>query len=254
MGRLEKIVVVTVLFLVAVILGISLNSGADNGSEPLAKGRKKTPPPAEAEQDKPVENSAAEKLMVSSLPSEGGTGSHPSDPGQDMSKVAPEPPKPAPVANGFVVTREGLEPVVGSDDFMTYTWKAGDTFDALAAKYYGQPQVGYRLKHANEGLAEATIPVGAKLLVPVTAAGSAQRGAGAPPKDVPQNGAQPAATPLWSGGLYTVKSGEVLGTISKAVYGSAKHWKRIYDANRDVIGEDPNRLKVGMQLRIPEAQ
>jgi nucleoid-associated protein YgaU len=52
--------------------------------------------------------------------------------------------------------------------------------------------------------------------------------------------------------MYTVKSGDVLGSISKTVYGSTKHWRRIYDANRDVIGDDPNRLKVGMQLRIPE--
>ena len=52
--------------------------------------------------------------------------------------------------------------------------------------------------------------------------------------------------------IYTVKQGDVLGSIATAVYGSAKHWKRIYDANRDVIGDDPNKLKVGTKLRIPE--
>ena len=29
-------------------------------------------------------------------------------------------------------------------------------------------------------------------------------------------------------------------------------WQRIYEANRDVIGDDPGRLKVGAEPRIPQ--
>jgi nucleoid-associated protein YgaU len=30
-------------------------------------------------------------------------------------------------------------------------------------------------------------------------------------------------------------------------------WRAIYDANRTAIGGDPDRLEVGMRLRIPPA-
>ena len=41
----------------------------------------------------------------------------------------------------FLVTREGLTPTA-SEEFMAYTWQAGDTFPALAQRYYGSPNHG----------------------------------------------------------------------------------------------------------------
>lgn len=50
---------------------------------------------------------------------------------------------------------------------------------------------------------------------------------------------------------YTVKKGDTLGEISSKVYGTSKGWKRIYEANTDIL-KDPNRLSTGQTLRIPE--
>lgn len=49
---------------------------------------------------------------------------------------------------------------------------------------------------------------------------------------------------------YTVRSGDSLSVISQRVYGSARHWRFLYEANRDRI-PDPDRLRVGTELRVP---
>jgi ABC-type amino acid transport substrate-binding protein/phage tail protein X len=53
---------------------------------------------------------------------------------------------------------------------------------------------------------------------------------------------------------YVVQSGDTLSKIARKYYGDAwaTSWQRIYAANRDVIGENPSRLKVGMTLDIPQ--
>jgi beta-lactamase class A len=50
--------------------------------------------------------------------------------------------------------------------------------------------------------------------------------------------------------VYVVQRGDTLGTIARRFYGDAGAWRRIYDANRDVIGPDPDTVRVGMALRI----
>jgi len=50
---------------------------------------------------------------------------------------------------------------------------------------------------------------------------------------------------------YTVQSGDTLSKISKQFYGSANLYMKIFEANRNQL-DDPNRIKVGQQLLIPE--
>jgi len=49
---------------------------------------------------------------------------------------------------------------------------------------------------------------------------------------------------------YVVKPGDSLGSIAKHVYGKTSRWKRIYNANRDVLNS-PNKVRAGMTLKIP---
>lgn len=49
---------------------------------------------------------------------------------------------------------------------------------------------------------------------------------------------------------YVVKAGETLGVISQKVYGTTKHWKKLHEANRDVI-PDPARMRAGTKIRLP---
>ena len=52
---------------------------------------------------------------------------------------------------------------------------------------------------------------------------------------------------------YVVQKGDTLSRIAGRVYGdvSPQAWKRIYDTNKGAIGADPSRLRIGMQLTIP---
>ena len=53
------------------------------------------------------------------------------------------------------------------------------------------------------------------------------------------------------GDTYTVKAGDSLSKIGQH-HGVA--WRDIYEANKDVIGDDPDKIKPGQKLRIPKKQ
>ncbi|MUG91318.1 LysM peptidoglycan-binding domain-containing protein [Scytonema sp. UIC 10036] len=50
---------------------------------------------------------------------------------------------------------------------------------------------------------------------------------------------------------YTVQSGDTLFLIAQKVYGDGNRWREIYEANRGVIGGNPEQIQVGMVLVIP---
>ena len=66
--------------------------------------------------------------------------------------------------------------------------------------------------------------------------------------------AKPAAAPVAKEAapvMYTVQQGDSLYGISTKVFGSPRHYERIYEANRDRI-KDPNTLQVGINLKLPD--
>jgi uncharacterized protein YkwD len=52
---------------------------------------------------------------------------------------------------------------------------------------------------------------------------------------------------------YTVKQGDFLSSIAHKFYGdgSEASWRKIYEANKALIGSDPTQIKPGMLLTIP---
>jgi LysM repeat protein len=50
---------------------------------------------------------------------------------------------------------------------------------------------------------------------------------------------------------YTVQSGDSLSKIAKQFYGNANAYMKIFEANKDQL-TDPNLIKVGQVLKIPE--
>lgn len=55
---------------------------------------------------------------------------------------------------------------------------------------------------------------------------------------------------------HVVESGETLGDLAMKYYGSAAKdkWMAIYEANKRVIGDDPNVIKQGQRLKIPDLE
>jgi nucleoid-associated protein YgaU len=60
----------------------------------------------------------------------------------------------------------------------------------------------------------------------------------------------PAAPPAPADKTYTVAAGDSLSKIAKQFYGNANEYMKIFDANKDKL-TDPNNIKVGQQLVIP---
>jgi nucleoid-associated protein YgaU len=60
-----------------------------------------------------------------------------------------------------------------------------------------------------------------------------------------------AANPATTGESYTVVSGDSLSKIAKHHYGDAAKWHQIYDANKALIGDNPDHIEVGQVLTLP---
>jgi len=66
----------------------------------------------------------------------------------------------------------------------------------------------------------------------------------------PEQPSQPTQPEQPAERFYTVQSGDTLGSIAKEFYGDGRKWPTIAAANKEVL-PDPNRLRIGMKLRIP---
>lgn len=66
------------------------------------------------------------------------------------------------------------------------------------------------------------------------------------------NQPKPAAAPATQGETYTVVSGDSLSKIAKNHYGDASKWHQIYDANKSIIGSNPDHIEVGQVLTLPK--
>ena len=63
-------------------------------------------------------------------------------------------------------------------------------------------------------------------------------------------GALPEKQDRW----HVVQPGENLTAIAQTYYGPehASHWITLYNFNRELIGENPDSILVGMELLIPD--
>ena len=50
---------------------------------------------------------------------------------------------------------------------------------------------------------------------------------------------------------YVVVAGDTLSKIAKHFYGDAGKYMKIFEANKDIL-KDPDKIKVGQSLKIPE--
>ena len=152
--------------------------------------------------------------------------------------VAPERPgTPAPTAGG-------------TSGEQVHVVASGDTMSGIAKRYLGKESAWNAIAKANPNVDPTAMKVGTRLRIP--AADSTGSGGGA------ASGTTPAATNTTEGAsggnLHTVVAGDTLSSISRKHYGDGKHWEKIYEANKNAIGSDPARLKVGQRLTLPKLE
>jgi nucleoid-associated protein YgaU len=54
------------------------------------------------------------------------------------------------------------------------------------------------------------------------------------------------------GRTYTIAKGDSLSKIAKRFYGDARQWKKIHEANKDII-KNPDLIFPGQVIKIPDA-
>jgi nucleoid-associated protein YgaU len=69
---------------------------------------------------------------------------------------------------------------------------------------------------------------------------------------VQSGGSSTAPSSTAPGQTYTVKKGDSLSKIAKRVYGDAQQWRKIHEANRDII-DNPDLIHPGQVLKLPGA-
>jgi putative glutamine transport system substrate-binding protein len=136
-------------------------------------------------------------------------------------------------AYGFAVAR-GDAPLLQLIDRTLREMERDGTYAAIYERWFGdaiRPYLG------DEG-------------APVAQAAVAQ----APPARPAPGEVEPGAGAGSRGETYVVQPGDTLSRIARKYYGEkwATSWQRIFEANRDVIGDDPARLRAGMNLQIPK--
>jgi len=287
MGHFEKLVVLTILFLSAVVLAVALNdqeaepgdplaaAGFDRDgaqaltpsagerstlSGPLAPGRAGPFDAGDAGDAGAAAGDAGAPLLDASLASapraERGPGRGALEPSAERSSAEPLPASGAAALRSDEGPRErilrsevGLERAAGMEEFRVYRVASGDTWSGLAERFYGDGRFMTLLRSANEEL--DVLNESDSILVPVFDF-TREAGSREPyrPREVPAAGAK-TATAAAPGGVYVVQDGDNLTGISQKVYGTIKRWEDIYRANRDVL-QDPDWLQVGMKLKLPE--
>ena len=248
MGNVEKWVVLGVLALIVGILVVSLNVDDPLKKDKVVLEGSKAPVTASANVEKPAAPEAGQATTPALLDSVVDTGA----PGVTTAGAPVAVPIPA---GSILKTTEGLQESFMTDA-MFYTWKTGDTFPALAQRFYGDPSRLATLKRLNEGRSE--VQPGERVLIPIfdldavqapatpaVAAKSAPATTGAA---APAPKSEPA--PASGARTHTVKEGESLWKIAKQELGSGARWNEIYEANRDVL-PNPEAVHTGQKLRVP---
>ena len=128
-----------------------------------------------------------------------------------------------------------------SDDVpRTYQVQPGDTLATIAIKFYGSPQHWIDIATANPFADPRRLQVGQTLRLP-------------DPDDMLDIANFPVQQPSSRAVTHTIRPGESLYSIAKRYYKNANRWRVIFDANRDVLGSDPDDLQPGTKLVIPPA-
>lgn len=125
----------------------------------------------------------------------------------------------------------------------THTVEQGETFSSISDQAYGSPNYYPHIMRANPGVDPSRLKVGTIINLPAL-------------EDVKPGDSTPAradAVVSDSKTEYRVQPGDSLYAISMKLYGRPDRVDKLYSLNRDAIGPDPERLKVGMVLKLPEA-
>ena len=169
-----------------------------------------------AAQDRPAEPSALQPPTV-----------RPSD-----TIASEQPERSAPIASA-----KGREHIV----------QFGETLSSISAAAYGNPNFYPHILRANPTVDPNRIRPGTKIILPDAA--TVRPAAAATPAQV----AGGSSTPIDATRQYRVQAGDSLHGIALRLYGESSKSEAIYQLNKEMIGVDPHKLRIGQVLQLPSA-
>jgi nucleoid-associated protein YgaU len=136
----------------------------------------------------------------------------------------------------------------------THTVAKGETFSSISKDAYGDSRYFEQIMQANPKVNPNRLRPGTVINLPdVSEVKSSSKHADAKPAAAAgtSEAARPAAAAIDTQKEYRVASGDSLYRISMRLYGSGEEADHLYDLNKDKIGPNKARLKLGMILQIP---
>jgi nucleoid-associated protein YgaU len=134
----------------------------------------------------------------------------------------------------------------------THTVQSGETLASIAKSVYGKSGMYLAIEKANPGINANRLKVGTVLKLPESTAPSASASADSEAITPTHGHHARTESTVDSTKEYRVQPGDSLHKISVKLYGTAARADEIYTTNKDTIGDDPAKLKVGEVLKLPE--
>lgn len=129
----------------------------------------------------------------------------------------------------------------------THVVASGETFVSISRAVYGDGRYYQALIDANPSVDPDKLKPGMTIQLPPESQVKQSR---KPAKSSPAPGSTSRTT---DGKTYTVQNGDSLYKIARKLYGDGEKSADLYEANKQTIGPDSTRLKIGMVLTLPEA-
>ncbi len=147
-------------------------------------------------------------------------------------------PEPKTVQQDQAADTGDLKPKASGQPPRTYTVRKGDSLALIARRLYGDPNLWSAIAAANPSVNPSSLRIDQVLQLPAETALSAEQ----PPRGQTEGG------PV----KHQIQPGDSLSSIAGSYYGDPTQWRRIRDANREVLGKDLKQLRVGRTLTIPQ--
>jgi nucleoid-associated protein YgaU len=138
----------------------------------------------------------------------------------------------------------------------THTVQKGETFASISKAVYGEARYYDQIAQANPKINPNRLRPGTVINLPDAAeVKSSTKTEAKKPAVADSTADKPAkitpSTPIDGKNEYRVAAGDSLYKISMRLYGSGEEVDHLYELNKDVIGPDKAKLKLGMVLKIP---
>lgn len=157
-----------------------------------------------------------------------------------------DPPAPMPTPTPALQTDFTLSSHTQPTNPNTHTVAAGDTLGSIAKQYLGKESRWTEIAQRNPTVDPLRLRIGQVIQLPPQAVQEITPGTAASSSDPPSELIIPAHAKT-----HIVREGDTFWTLAQEHYDNGALWQTIYRANRQIVGNNPDRLSTGMKLIIP---